>query len=129
MQTLHIAQFIMLLSIGVLAFPTSDGSATYGHGVDQAKAGASGSFLVHQRPSVAGSGNLEVRSQNKGNRPAWKAEFAEEIRQAQNDQKLYQCPHCKDGISNQISLIVHNEAFHRGAPMYSVKNYYDQRRQ
>ncbi|TLD10994.1 hypothetical protein PgNI_06677 [Pyricularia grisea] len=125
MQISNIVQLMILFSIGALAFPTPAGSGVHSPGIDQTQAGASGSSVNRNLHRADNSDRLQASSvQDRTKRPAWKQEFADQLRQAQLAQKPYQCPHCLDPISDEYSLHLHTEAFHKGAPFYSQKNYY-----
>ncbi|KAL5896256.1 5-hydroxytryptamine receptor 4 [Pyricularia oryzae] len=113
MHIIHISKFMALLAIGTIAFPTRGRSEVDSRDVNQAQTATSGS-------SIAPSGSEK--------RPAWKAEFAEQIAEAQRDKKPFQCPHCKDGISNRVALYTYVKAFHGDKPVYSLKNYHDEHR-
>ncbi|TLD19116.1 hypothetical protein PspLS_09935 [Pyricularia sp. CBS 133598] len=121
MKIFNAAKLTTLLTIGSMAFPAPGRSEVHSRGVDQAQAGTSGSSIV---PS---SGRLETRSGGSQKRPAWKAEFAEQVAQAQRAEQPFQCPHCTNGISDRLALYRHIKALHGpGKPVFSLKNYHDE---
>ncbi|TLD29100.1 hypothetical protein PspLS_03345 [Pyricularia sp. CBS 133598] len=130
MQMLHIAKLMALIAIGTTALPTSVGSEVYSRDLDQLHRGVSGSSIVNNPDSVAGSGRLEARSSGSSKetererKKRLKAEENARIRQEQIDRSPYQCPYCEkpEVFSNSDALCVHCITFHPRRPAYNLKD-------